>query len=84
MFSSKMRVVYLYAVCFITLLMVIGGLIATVDAITRYVFPPGWGDDVQRLRAIFNSAAWWVIAAPVFILHWRAARKTHVSKEADE
>jgi hypothetical protein len=39
MFSKNIRTVYLYAVCFITLMMAIGGIIATVNAVANYCLP---------------------------------------------
>ena len=39
MFSKNIRIVYLYVVCFITLMMAIGGIIATVNAVSRFCFP---------------------------------------------
>ena len=39
MFKKNVRSVYLYLVCFITLFMVIGGIIATINEIAEYVFP---------------------------------------------
>jgi len=84
MFSKNLRAVYLYVVCFITLMMVIGGIIATVAAIANYAFPPGWGDDITRLRTLINSIAWWAIAAPIFAFHWWQARKLTNTAENEE
>ena len=39
MFSKNIRIVYLYTVCFITLMMAIGGIISTVNAAARYYLP---------------------------------------------
>ena len=68
MFSKNLRAVYLYAVCFITLMMVIGGVIATVYSFSEYV---AFGaNDVGRLRETLNTASIWVISAPIFGFHW--------------
>lgn len=42
MFSQNIRIVYLYTVCFITLCMTVGGIIATVNAIVNYHHPQVW------------------------------------------
>ena len=85
MFSKNIRVVYLYMVCFITLMMVIGGVIATANAAANYLLQVNtWQTDVQRIRNIINSVAVWAIAAPVFAFHWRAIIKLERLEEAGE
>ena len=42
MFSKNIRTIYLYLVCLITLFMVIGGLIFTINSITEYIFPDNY------------------------------------------
>lgn len=44
MFSKNIRTIYLYLVCLITLFMVIGGLIFTINSITEYIFPDNYRD----------------------------------------
>jgi len=84
MFSKNMRAVYLYAVCFITLMMMIGGVIATVNAITQLALPTtsAWQTTAHLQRNFINSIAVWAIAAPIFALHWWAAAKL-TKKEED-
>ena len=40
--SNNFRTIYLYIVCFITLSMVIGGIVATVNSITSYIYPDSY------------------------------------------
>lgn len=39
MFSKKIRVIYLYLVCLITLGMILGGVVATISNIAEYMLP---------------------------------------------
>ena len=39
MFSKNIRTIYLYLICLITLFMVIGGLIFTINSIGEYLLP---------------------------------------------
>jgi hypothetical protein len=114
MFSKNIRTVYLYTVCFITLMMCIGGIIATVNAAANYFLPviyvPYYFDRiheddqlkaqeaagfraidqkrmeeerkaqienerVRNLRNILSSSAVWLIAVPIFALHWKRIPK---------
>jgi hypothetical protein len=119
MFSKNIRTVYLYTVCFITLMMMIGGIISTVNAVANYYLPQTWhhwgyarplpidsedievdltgeeiaereeweremedqraiqeeNERIRNLRNIFSSSAVWLIATPIFILHWRLIKK---------
>ena len=84
MFSKNIRTVYLYAVCFITLMMVIGGVIATVDAVATFYYPPTWGNQTDRMRNIINSIAVWAISAPIFTLHWWQALKLRKKEVAED
>lgn len=42
MMSNNFRTIYLYIVCFITLSMIIGGIVSTVNSITSYVYPDSY------------------------------------------
>ena len=83
MFSKNMRAAYLYTACFITLMMVIAGVIATVYAVASYHFdePTQWNSVIHQQRAIINSIAVWAIAAPIFALHWWQVVKFNKKKE---
>jgi len=85
MFNKNIRAIYLYAVCFITLMMILGGLIATVHAVTQFALPTAnsWQTPVQLQRNIINSIAVWLIAAPIFALHWRQTVKLNRKDEVD-
>ena len=40
--SNNFRTIYLYIICFITLSMIIGGIVATVNSITSYLYPDSY------------------------------------------
>lgn len=40
--ANNFRTVYLYIICFITLSMIIGGIVATVNNITSYLYPDSY------------------------------------------
>jgi len=91
------RSLYLYAVCLITLLVVLFSTVALINAIMNAVFPdPGYVDiyakpenapsaallaqqeennQIQALKRIFTSFTTIAIAAPLYLYHWRTARK---------
>ena len=92
------RSLYLYAVCLVTLLVVLFSTVALVNSIVDYAFPdPAYvdpygvkenmpdpallqqqEDNSQRraLKNIFTTFSTMAIATPVYIYHWRQARKT--------
>ena len=48
--ANNFRAVYLYIICFITLSMIIGGIVATVNNITSYLYPDSY--------AFFETDLW--------------------------
>lgn len=92
------RSLYLYAVCLVTLLVVLFSTVALVNAIVDFAFPdPAYVDPYakaenapdpallqqqednsqrQALKNIFTTFSTMAIATPVYIYHWRQARKT--------
>jgi len=92
------RSLYLYAVCLVTLLVVLFSTVALVNAIVNFAFPdPAYVDpyatkanmpdpallqqqednsERQALKNIFTTFSTMAIATPVYIYHWRQARKT--------
>ena len=56
MMSNNFRIIYLYIVCFITLSMIVGGIVATVSNIVSYIYPDSYvffkdtliGDEVEE------------------------------------
>jgi hypothetical protein len=92
------RSLYLYAVCLVTLLVVLFSTVALVNAIVNFAFPdPAYVDPYatkanmpdpallqqqednsqrQALKNIFTTFSTIAIATPVYIYHWRQARKT--------
>ena len=85
MISKNVRAGYLYVICFITLMMIFGGVIATVNAVANYIFDlPTLQNETQRIRSIINSSATWVIAAPFFAICWWQITKIERKKEVAE
>ncbi len=92
------RSLYLYAVCLVTLLVVLFSTVALLNAIVNFAFPdPAYVDPYskaenapdpallqqqednsqrQALKNIFTTFSTMAIATPVYIYHWRQARKT--------
>jgi hypothetical protein len=92
------RSLYLYAVCLVTLLIVIFSTVALLNAIVNFAFPdPAYVDPYakvenapdpallqqqednsqrQALKNIFTTFSTMAIATPVYLYHWRQARKT--------
>ncbi len=92
------RSLYLYAVCLVTLLVVLFSTVALVNAIVNFAFPdPAYvdpyaskenmpdpallqqqEDNSQRraLKNIFTTFSTMAIATPVYLYHWRQARKS--------
>ena len=92
------RSLYLYAVCLITLLVVLFSTVALINAIMNAVFPdPAYIDvyakpenapsadllaqqeennQIQAIKNIFTSFTTIAIAAPLYLYHWRQAKKS--------
>ena len=92
------RSLYLYAVCLITLLVVLFSTVALINAIMNAVFPdPAYIDvyskpenapsaallaqqeennQIQAIKNIFSSFTTIAIAAPLYLYHWRQAKKS--------
>ena len=81
---SKMRIVYLYIVCIITLGLAIGGIIFTVNNTVERFHPTSFRNDFSSRRSVsgqnerrrvlrntLNSAAVTIVAAPVYLYHWK-------------
>ena len=91
------RSLYLYAVCLITLLVVLFSTVALINAIMNAVFPdPAYVDlyskpenspsadlldqqernnQIQAVKRIFTSFITIVVAAPLYLYHWRQTKK---------
>ena len=91
------RSLYLYAVCLVTLLVVLFSTVALVNSIVDFAFPdPTYIDPYaakenvpdpallqqqednsqrQALKNIFTTFTTMAIATPVYLYHWRQARK---------
>ena len=92
------RSLYLYAVCLVTLLVVLFSTVALVNAFVNFAFPdPAYVDPYaakenlpdpallqqqednsqrQALKNIVTTFSTIAIATPVYLYHWRQARKT--------
>ena len=92
------RTFYLYAVCLVTLMVILFSTVAMVNAIFDAVFPdPAYIDPYlkaenapspellqqqednnqhQALKNIFTTFTTMAITTPVYLYHWRQARKT--------
>ena len=92
------RSLYLYAVCLITLLVVLFSTVALINAIMNAVFPdPAYIDvyskpenapsadllaqqeennQIRAIKSIFTSFTTIVIAAPLYLYHWRQTKKS--------
>ena len=92
------RSLYLYAVCLITLLVVLFSTVALINAIMNAVFPdPAYIDiyskpenapaadllaqqeennQIRAIKNIFTSFTTIAIAAPLYLYHWRQAKKS--------
>ena len=92
------RSLYLYAVCLITLLVVLFSTVALINAIMNAVFPdPAYIDvyskpenaptadllaqqeknnQIRAIKSIFTSFTTIAIAAPMYLYHWRQAKKS--------
>ena len=92
------RSLYLYAVCLVTLLVVLFSTVSLVNAFVNFAFPdPAYVDPYakaenapdpallqqqednsqrQALKNIFTTFSTLAIATPVYLYHWRQARKS--------
>lgn len=78
------RNLYLYGICTITLLMALYGLIQLVQHIVNLVIPESLPANMPDSpvnqsafdkRGIVNNIAQIVITVPVYLYHWRQARR---------
>jgi uncharacterized protein involved in cysteine biosynthesis len=92
------RSLYLYAVCLITLLVVLFSVVSLINAIMNAVFPdPAYIDvyskpenspsadlldqqernnQIRAIKSIFTSLTTIVVAAPLYLYHWRQTKKS--------
>jgi hypothetical protein len=92
------RSLYLYAVCLVTLLVVLFSTVSLVNALVNFAFPdPAYVDPYatkanmpdpallqqqednsqrQALKNVVTTFTTIAIAGPVYLYHWRQARKT--------
>ncbi len=53
--SKYIRIIYLYVICFITLLMIIAGFINTVNAVATYIFPSKYNYYYDKYDSDYGS-----------------------------
>jgi ABC-type Fe3+ transport system permease subunit len=90
------RSLYLYAVCLITLLVVLFSTVAFINGAMNAIFPdPGYVDvysstkpsaqalasqesqnQRQAFKSMFTSFTTALIAAPLYVFHWRQTKKS--------
>jgi hypothetical protein len=92
------RSLYLYAVCLITLLIILFSTISTINAVVNLAFPdPAYIDpyaskenlpnpallaqqeeneQLRTLKRIVTSLITIVITTPIYLYHWRSAKKS--------
>ena len=91
------RSLYLYAVCLITLLVVLFSTVAFINGVMNAIFPDQGYMDIystpkpnapalaiqeannqrQAYKSMFTSFTTVAIAAPLYLYHWREAKKTN-------
>lgn len=91
------RSLYLYAVCLITLLVVLFATVAFINGAINAIFPdPGYVDiystpkpsapalatqeannQRQAFKSMFSSLTTVAIAAPLYLYHWKEAKKAN-------
>ena len=80
MFANNLRLFYLYLVSFVALLTAVFALYGSAVAIMDIVFE----DDMKSYyyRNLFNMCAFWIVALPVYLFHWRAIGREEGRREA--
>ena len=90
MFSKNINVAYFYLVSFVSLFVLVGGLISTANALAILAFPYNYYPDpgikynnTSDIRNLVNCVAVVVVSLPVFLIHWvYIAKKLLPKKEA--
>lgn len=74
------KMIYYYAISFITLIMVIGGGIALFMALADVVAPPVGASTDAAINSAIKSLGWIVIPGPIFYFTQRRIREIKVEK----
>jgi hypothetical protein len=83
--SKRIRVIYLYLVCLISLFLIVGAIISSVNYFAQYFFPTNSysyysvverklemeNDKIENLRNGISSLALLAVSTPLFIYHWK-------------
>ena len=78
MFANNLRLFYLYLVSFVALLTAVFALYGSAAAIMDIVFE---SDRSYHYRNLFNMCAFWIVALPVYLFHWKAIAKEEGKRE---
>ena len=74
------KMIYYYAISFITLIMVIGGGIALFIALADVIAPAAGANNDAAVNSAIKSLGWIVIPGPIFYLAQRRIREIKVEK----
>jgi membrane-associated HD superfamily phosphohydrolase len=74
------KMIYYYAISFITLLMVIGGGIALFIALADVIAPAAGADTDAAINSAIKCLGWIVIPGPIFYFTQRRIREIKIEK----
>lgn len=89
--SKNIRIIYLYLVCLIMLILVVGGFIFTFNSLGNYLFPTTYSDigtvyyensKIENLKTAITSFATFIVSGLIFMYNWRKIEKER--KEMEE
>ena len=76
MFANNLRLFYLYLVSFVALLTAVFAIYASAVAVMDIIFGvEAPGSNGYYYRNLFNTCAFWIVAVPVYLFHWKAINK---------
>ena len=85
MFAKNLRLFYLYLVSFIALLTTIFALYGTSFVVMNILIrEDGPYDNNAMFRKLFYMCAFWIVALPVYYLHWHAIKKERRREKISE
>ena len=89
--SKNIRIIYLYLVCLIMLVLVVGGFISTFNSLGSYLFPTTYSDvgtvnyenaRIENLKSAITSFATFIVSGLIFMYNWLKIEKER--KEMEE
>ena len=72
-FHTKIRIIYMYAISFITLIFLIIGIVGTFNQVLELCFPTN--AEYTNLSDLFGFGTCLIVSLPVFIYHIKTATK---------